>query len=245
MTDSMTETTVSEYLHGMALSTDLEAFLNALTRLAVQQLSHPEDGPEVLCGITLLRHRKAGTVASSSERAQAMDELQYRFDNGPCLDACREEAVFYAADLSTDGRWPGYAAAVVEEGVRSVLAIPFVLPSGDRAAMNLYSEQEGDFVDDARVQAESFAAQASQGFAVALRLAGDRESVADLKAAMASRTAIDLAVGIIMGQNHCTQEEAFGILRSASNSRNIKLRDLASSIVQSTGGNAASTHFDQ
>lgn len=245
MTDSMTDTTVSEYLHGLALSTDLEAFLNALTRLAAQQLSHSESGADTLCGITLLRRRKAGTVASSSERAQLLDELQYRFDHGPCLDACRESTLLYVADLRTDGRWPDYAQAVLEHGVLSILAIPFVLPSGDRAAVNLYSEQEGDFRGEARSQAESFAAQASQGFALALRLASDRETTEDLKAAMASRTVIDLAVGIIMGQNHCTQEEAFTILRSASNSRNIKLRELASSIVESTGGNTADTHFDE
>lgn len=244
MTASMTETTVSEYLHGMAISTDLEAFLNALTRLAVHRLSHPDSDAEVLCGITLLRRRKAGTVASSSERAQLMDEIQYSYDRGPCLDACRHETAFYVADLRTDKRWPEYARDVLGHGIRSILALPFVLPAGDRAAVNLYSEQEGDFSGEARAQAEAFAEQASQGFAVALRLATDRETAEDLKAAMSSRTVIDLAVGIIMGQNHCDQDEGFRILRSASNSRNIKLRELATSIVEKTGGNTPSTHFD-
>lgn len=243
MTNSMTETTVTEYLHGMALSTDLEAFLNALTRLSVQNLSSP--GTEVLCGITLLRQRKAGTVASSSERAQMMDELQYDYDAGPCLDACRDGSVNYSEDLLDDPRWPDYTRAVVAHGMRSVLALPFTLPSGDRAAMNLYSEQVGDFTGEARTRAEAYAAEASQGFALALRLATDREKAEDLQAALESRTTIDLAVGIIMGQNQCSQEEAFRILRSASSTRNIKLRAVASSLVESTGGSASRTHFDQ
>lgn len=242
MTDSMTETTVSEYLHGMALSADLEAFLNALTRLSVQNLSSP--GAEVLCGITLLRHRKAGTVASSGERAQMMDEMQYQYDDGPCLQACRDNAAVHVDDLLDDPRWPAYSRDIAGHGIRSVLALPFALPSGDRAALNLYSGKVGDFTGESRTRAESYAAEASRGFALALRLATDRETTEDLRAALESRTTINLAVGIIMGQNHCSQEEAFKILRSASNTRNIKLRELASSIVETTGGSSPSTHFD-
>jgi AmiR/NasT family two-component response regulator len=51
-------------------------------------------------------------------------------------------------------------------------------------------------------------------------------------------------VGIIMGQNRCSQDEAFGILQSASNTRNMKLRDVASAIVASTGNSAPRTHFE-
>ena len=49
---------------------------------------------------------------------------------------------------------------------------------------------------------------------------------------MQHRTVIDLAVGIIMGQNRCgSQEEAVAILKTASNHRNMKLRDLAAELV--------------
>lgn len=66
------ETSINEYLYGKILEHDeIEAFLNALTRLAVHELS--ADGDEVLCRITLLRHQKVGTVASSSEDAQELD----------------------------------------------------------------------------------------------------------------------------------------------------------------------------
>jgi AmiR/NasT family two-component response regulator len=52
-----------------------------------------------------------------------------------------------------------------------------------------------------------------------------------LKAALESRTTIDLAIGIIMGQNRCSQEAAFKILKNASSTRNAKLRDVAATIV--------------
>ncbi|WP_253905045.1 ANTAR domain-containing protein [Arthrobacter sp. H14] len=62
---------------------------------------------------------------------------------------------------------------------------------------------------------------------------------------MKTRTTIDLAVGIIMGQSRCSQDEAFALLRSASSTRNIKLREVAAGIVASTGSPPASTHFNR
>jgi AmiR/NasT family two-component response regulator len=39
-----------------------------------------------------------------------------------------------------------------------------------------------------------------------------------------------------MAQEKCTQERAFGLLRSASQHRNVKLRDIAGAIVTSVTG---------
>jgi AmiR/NasT family two-component response regulator len=65
-----------------------------------------------------------------------------------------------------------------------------------------------------------------------------------MKAAMESRTTIDLAVGVIMGQNRCSQDAAMSILKSASSVRNVKLRDVAASVLQSLGQGPGRTHFD-
>ena len=43
---------------------------------------------------------------------------------------------------------------------------------------------------------------------------------------------IEQAKGVIMGQNRCTEQEAFDLLVRASQSRNRKLRDIAADIVQ-------------
>ena len=53
---------------------------------------------------------------------------------------------------------------------------------------------------------------------------------------MASRTIIDQAIGILMGQQRCNAAQAFAILRTASQTRNRKLRDIAADIVTSVGG---------
>jgi GAF domain-containing protein len=242
--DGVTELTVEEFLHDAAIdSTDLEVFLNALTHLAVHNLSHPHE--ELLCGITLLRHRKAGTVASSSERAQKLDELQYDYGDGPCLKAAREHVLVHVADLHDDARWPEYRARVLDEGVRSILGVPIAIDSGNAAGLNLYSNEAGRFDDEAIESARQYARQASRALSLAVRLARHRDIEADLEAALESRTAVALAIGIIMGQNRCSQEEAFALLRSASSSRNIKLRELAADLVASADPSSPGAHFER
>jgi AmiR/NasT family two-component response regulator len=53
---------------------------------------------------------------------------------------------------------------------------------------------------------------------------------------MRSRSTVDLALRVIMGQNHTTREEALEILRAASQSRNVKLREVAALIIQDLTG---------
>lgn len=235
--------TVSEYLYGQVLeSNGLEAFLNAVTRLAVLELSGPED--EVFCGVTLLRHKKAGTIASSSEAAQAVDELQYDYQDGPCLTSARTQGIVISADLEADERWPEYGKEAGRRGVRSVLAIPLEMEGQDAAALNIYSTTVGFFTQDRMAAGQAYARQAARALKLSVRLADHREAEAHALEAMKSRTTIDLAVGIIMGQNRCSQDEAFSILVSASSTRNIKLREVASFVVGSTTKEETSTHFE-
>ncbi len=235
--------TGSQYLQEVILeSSEIDSFLNALTRLAVHELS--DAGEEILCGITLLRHKRGGTVASSSHEAQNLDEIQYSYKDGPCISAARNQTLVHIPDLEDDGPWPDYARALVARGIRSVLAVPFLLEQGDEAALNLYGRIPHEFTVDKMKLAQGYARQASQAFSIALRLARHRDTAADAVAALKTRTTIDLAVGMIMGRNNCSQQQAVEILKSASSHRNVKLRDIAAAMVAERSPEAATTHFD-
>ena len=52
-----------------------------------------------------------------------------------------------------------------------------------------------------------------------------------LRAALSSRSIIDQAIGIVMAQQRCSPDEAFGLLRAVSQQRNIKLREVAANLV--------------
>ena len=48
---------------------------------------------------------------------------------------------------------------------------------------------------------------------------------------LASRSVIDQAMGIIMGTQHCTADQAFTILRGVSQTRNVRLAQIAQELV--------------
>ncbi|MBM7781821.1 GAF and ANTAR domain-containing protein [Arthrobacter tumbae] len=222
-------------------SLDVSQFLDGLCRHAAQSLG----GEQVLCGITLLRDRKAATVASSSEAARKMDEVQYRFDDGPCLSAAREQTTVEVPNVEREERWPEYIDAISGHGMRSILAVPFDLAGDAKAALNLYSDTTHTFTDEAIERARAYAGEASRSLRLAVRIARHSEHAEDLATAMESRTPIDIAIGIIMCQSRCSQTDAFEYLKKASSHRNIKLRDLAGQIVASSNANSQpATHFD-
>lgn len=244
MSSDSTDVHINEYLQDAVLeSSDVSLFLDELCQHAVQSLS---DGGQVLCGITLLRERKAATVASSSNRAREMDEAQYNFGTGPCLSAAREQVVVEVRDVQREERWQDYMAAIAGYGVRSILAVPFNLADDAKAALNLYSDTAYTFTDQAVERARSYAGEASRSLRLAVRIAHLSETAENLKSAMQSRTIIDIAVGIIMCQSRCSQADAFAFLQKASSHRNIKLREIAAQIVTSHGGATSepTTHFD-
>ncbi|MBT2512518.1 GAF and ANTAR domain-containing protein [Arthrobacter sp. ISL-30] len=234
---------ISEYLQELVLnSSDVEQFLHELASVSARSLSEPRD--EVLCGVTLLRRRKAATVASSSAEAQAMDEIQYTFGDGPCMTACREQSTIHIPDLADHDRWPKFTESVLGRGVRSILAVPLKLEGDTRAALNFYSHRPGRFEPRVIELAEDFVRQTSMALRLAVRFAHFSDAAEDLRATLESRTVIDVAVGIIMAQNRCTQSEAFEILKAASSSRNIKLHGVATAIVESLGQGPLKTHFE-
>jgi GAF domain-containing protein len=212
-------------------TTDIEAFLQNLAGLAARSM-----GADLSCGLTLRRDGRPITVANSDDRAARVDELQYDQDDGPCLRSMRTAQTILIEDLAADDRWGDYRMHALAHGVRSSLSIPLHVDGQPLGALNLYATKPDAFEASARAQAERFAAEASRALALAVRLAHHTEMTAHLQSALSSRAVIDQAIGVIMGQNRCDADQAFALLRSASQHRNVKLRIIAAEIVAAVSG---------
>jgi AmiR/NasT family two-component response regulator len=104
-------------------------------------------------------------------------------------------------------------------------------------ALNNYSTQPAAFaspesLDAGREVAEAIAVAVANADAHA-RL-GDKAR--NMQLAMDSRAVIEQAKGVLMAQRHVDAEQAFEILRDASQRYNRKLRDIAAGIVDSVQG---------
>jgi transcriptional regulator with GAF, ATPase, and Fis domain len=190
------------------------------------------------CGITLSRSGKNSTVGCSGEQATAVNELQYELGEGPCLTALSDRCPVQSDDMTAETRWPRFALAAAERGVRSCLSLPLIAQDVTVGALNLYSTQCRAFGEEETRRAGNFAEPAAGALALGLRLVTYADLIEQLRASLATRAAIDQAVGIIMAQERCTQDKAFAALRTASQNRNVKLRDIAREVVVSVSGEA-------
>ncbi|MCQ2000069.1 GAF and ANTAR domain-containing protein [Arthrobacter zhaoxinii] len=232
---------VAAELQQLILQTEsVELFLEGFATRAAELFS---SDAEVLAGVTLLRNKQGTTVASSSEAARALDEVQYGFGDGPCLRASRTGRTVMVDDVRTDPRWPDYTDAIRDRGFHSILGVPLILGNDGGAGLNLYARDAGHFTPHIVQSAEAFAAEAAVTLQLAVQIARHKSTADHLRAAMEARTTIDVAVGIVMAQNKCSQEAAFEILSGASSNRNVKLRDVAERVVQSVTAQTVKTHF--
>jgi len=103
-------------------------------------------------------------------------------------------------------------------------------------ALMLYSGQSGGFDDAAHDAIGQTADMLTVLLSVAIAAGRQAKLTEQLHAALASRSAIDQASGILMGQRHCSRDEAFDMLRRLSQHNNRKLAELAVEMVEKVGG---------
>lgn len=108
------------------------------------------------------------------------------------------------------------------------------MPQHTVVALNLYAVGDRAFEDEAVLLAETFAQYAAVAIANAHLYSSTASLAAHMQTAMQSRSVIEQAKGIIMGRNRCSADEAFTILLTMSQRRNVKLRTLAQDLVDRT-----------
>jgi GAF domain-containing protein len=213
-------------------TSNVEQFLHELAVLSTNLVA---DG--LSCGMTLRqRGRPPATAACTDPIASQADEIQFRTGDGPCLHAMRHAQVVRIDDLAADSRWPRFSRHAAALGIRSCLAVPLFEDDEPAGALTLYARRPGAFGAAEVRRAERFARNASGALTLALRMASCADLNDQLRSSIVSRAVIDQALGVIMATERCPQDKAFNLLRTVSQNTNVKLRDLAATIVTSVSG---------
>lgn len=91
-----------------------------------------------------------GTFGASSESSRRLDEYQFTFGEGPCLDAASAGDVVLVPDLDSpdEVRWPAFAGAVLADGIRAVFAMPILITSVCVGALDLFRAGPGSLSSD-------------------------------------------------------------------------------------------------
>ncbi|WP_435768818.1 GAF and ANTAR domain-containing protein [Nocardioides sp. SYSU DS0651] len=167
------------------------------------------------------------TRVGTGQLVWELDDLQYSLREGPCFDSVRSEPLLLIEDARAEERWPRYIPQALERGLRSQMGLRLYTDEGTLGGLNFYSTRSAGIAPDALQIAELFAAHA----AIAL---GHARYEHQLNESVASRQVIGTAVGIVMERYQIGEDRAFQFLVRASTTSNIKLRDIAQELVETT-----------
>jgi GAF domain-containing protein len=174
------------------------------------------------------------TPAQTDPLATQADEIQYETGEGPCVEATASSSTGFtqSPDLAHDERYPRFGPRVVDLGLTAVCSTG-MFPGGDPprlGALNYYFRGPEGL---AEVDQDAMLILASHA-AVALRAARGLEAeklrTVQLTDALQSRDVIGQAKGILMERRGADADQAFDILRRASQDLNVKIRDIARTI---------------
>jgi GAF domain-containing protein len=177
--------------------------------------------------ITTVEHGDFRTAAPTSEVLREIDQVQYKEHDGPCVTSLREQVTVRSDDLTHETRWPLYAAAAVERGLRSLLSFQLFVDGDNLGVLNVYADKVNAFDDEAEEAGLLLASHA------AVAISGKRAE-ANLRNALESRDVIGQAKGILMERFKLNADQAFQMLVAVSQHEHRKLREIADDLA-STG----------
>jgi GAF domain-containing protein len=214
-----------------------DTVMDAVTQVAVALIPGVD-----WASITLLSGGRFRTSAATDERARQADQVQYELNAGPCVDAVLEGTLSYIGDTRMDALWPKFSLRVADEfGVGSMLSYRLNFDDATDTTiggLNLYSLRTAVFDDDVFALGLLLAINA----ALAVGAAQNRRKAASLIKGLESNRDIGVAMGILMNAHKITRQQAFDLLRVASQHRHRKLHDIAFDVVD-TGTLDLPTNF--
>lgn len=173
-----------------------------------------------------------GALGVSDELSRRIEELQFTFGEGPCVDANRTRLTVTEPRLSNAlARWPVFGPEAVKVGVEAVFAIPLQLGNASFGALDLYRDTPGPLaageLSDATAIADGAVVlmMAMQEAAAPGTLTSAIDDMADYRAV------VHQAVGMISVQLGVSVDEALVALRARAFQTGIAIGDLATDVV--------------
>jgi GAF domain-containing protein len=174
-----------------------------------------------------------GSAGVSEPGVAAVQELQLELGEGPCVDAWTGNEPVLEPDLSEPARvrWPSFAQAGVQAGVRAVFAYPLHVGAIRIGVLVLYRDQPDALDAEELARALVLADLASQ-IVLAVQAGAPQDSVHELLATEPPHWAVvHQATGMISVQLEVPIDEAFVRLRAHAFADRRSLRDVAREVV--------------
>lgn len=174
-----------------------------------------------------------GSLLATDEVMTAVEDLQFEFGEGPCIDAYSEQLAVLEPDLASPemARWPRFTPLALDAGVAAIFGFPISVGATRLGALNLYRSSPGELgdveIEDARELADlmgrevlGLQAEAADGeIAPGLRLNADLQD------------GVHQACGMVAAQRGTTVEAALILLLDHAREQGRHVQDIAEEVV--------------
>ncbi|HZV26766.1 MAG TPA: GAF and ANTAR domain-containing protein [Acidothermaceae bacterium] len=179
-----------------------------------------------------------GTFGSSDALSRQLDEFQFTFGEGPCMDALRDGPVF-APDIGdvAETRWPAFVGSATDLGVGALFALPISLANSHVGALDLYRQASGPLLGNSLIGGLMAAELAALPLldmisAEAELAASGRDEPAWKQLASLARVEVYQATGMVMAQLGVGPADALARLRAHAFAQGLTASQVAWSIVE-------------
>lgn len=179
--------------------------------------------------LMLRRGTSIRTIAAGDDMARRIDAAERELGEGPCIDVLQHDAAELDADLAVRTRWPALTKWILDNTpVRGAAGFRLLVEGADVAALNIFSDTRGALTKESLDSGVVLAAFAS----VALSARVHREQAATLRLGLDSNREIGKAIGLLMALHETSEEQAFTLLKEASQRMNLRLSEVAKQVVE-------------
>ncbi|CAN5881650.1 GAF domain-containing protein [soil metagenome] len=175
----------------------------------------------------------SGSLCTSNEVSDLIEQLQYTLGEGPCVDAYQHERPVLEPNLADPRvpRWPAFSGPALGAGARAVFGFPIRVGAARLGALNIYRDRQGPLTDgqhaDALVMADIVA-----GAVLTLQADSPGSGLAtELEASAEFNYGVHQAAGMIAVQLDCSVGTALVRLRGFAFGEDVPLVDVARAVV--------------
>jgi len=205
--------------------------LNQLVTLASHQVAACSGATAVLW-----HGNEPAVRAASHPDLPELDDVQLSSGRGPMLDALAGGGPVSCPDTLEETRWPEYASAALRRGVRCCVTLAYQ-PGPDNVTLSLSGARPRSL--EPGQLAELLTAFGGAVMGNAAEYGDAKRTALQLRAAAESRALVDQAKGMLMQALGCSAEDALDKLRQISQERNLRVTDVARTIIDSRGARGA------
>ena len=200
--------------------------LHRLSELSVRQVPACSGA-----SAALWRDGEPVELAATHPDLSALFDVCQAAGTGPWTEALATGDTVYCADTLEDDRWPGYTREALQRGVRcSVTLVHLFGPM--TVTLTLFGARPRA-LDPGKVGvAELLIAFGGATLGNASIYGETQRTAHHLRESAESRMVVDQAKGILMHALGCTAAEAFDRLREISQTRHVKVTDVAATIIK-------------